>query len=91
VWPHIRDVDARADEAARKTRFRLSRNAVIQQPTLLAVRALKSVFHLKWWPLFETTQINLKAAGKIFFVNTLCPAVAYLLLEAGHGSPSTAC
>src|SRR5580698_1206655 len=79
----VSDVNAGADEAEKEAGVRESRDAMIQQPTILTVGALQAVLHTERGSLLKIGAINLKTAIEVLPVNTLCPSVADLLL---HGS-----
>src|SRR5262249_15104122 len=79
--PALGDVYARADVAEKVAAGRESRDAMIQQPAVLAVMAPQTVLHLKWFSRFEGRDIDFQAALVILWVNTFRPAVAQFLFH----------
>src|SRR5687767_6686708 len=80
---------ARADETLEGVALPVPRHAVVQDPTVLTVRAQQPIFHAKRLAPHERVEVPVHAVLKVFRVHPFGPAVASLLLEraTGEGEP----
>src|SRR5499433_4506904 len=62
-----------------------ARHPMIQHPTIFTVISPQTVFHRELSPHGEGIDVDLKTAVKILRVNSLCPAIAELLLQGPAG------
>src|SRR5262245_14433275 len=79
------DVYARADVAEKAAAGRVSRDAMIQYPAVLAVMTPQTVLHLKRLPRIAGRVKGFQATVVILRVNTFRPAVAQLLFHSASG------
>src|SRR5262245_10525617 len=62
-----------------------ARHSMIQHPTIFTVMPPQAVFYRELSPHVEGIDVDLKTVVKILRVNSLCPAIAKLLLQAAAG------
>src|SRR5262249_45092425 len=76
-----RDIDG-GTNIARKYAIRCEpRDALVDNPSVLAIRAAEPVFHLKWLPRIEGPGVCSKAFLQIVRMNPGSPAIAKFFLD----------
>src|SRR5215510_6146516 len=79
------DVNGNTDVADEIAIGLKARYPMIQQPTIFTVISPQAVFHRELSPQVEGIDVDLETAVKILRVNSLCPAIAELLLQGPAG------
>src|SRR5262249_14268238 len=79
------DVSGSTDVADKIAIGLKARHPVIQHPTIFTVISPQAVFHRELSPQVEGIDVDLETAVKILRVNSLCPAIAELLLQGPAG------
>src|SRR5215471_2226216 len=79
------DVSGRANVADEIAIGLKARYPMIQHPTIFTVISPQAVFHCELAPHVEGIDVDLETAVKILRVNSLCPAIAKLLLQGPSG------
>src|SRR5215831_16747009 len=81
----VGDVNRNTDVADEIAIGLKARYPMIQQPTIFTVISPQAVFHRELSPQVEGIDVDLETAVKILRVNSLCPAIAELLLQGPAG------
>src|SRR5215813_12529239 len=79
------DVDGNTDVADEIAIGLKARHPMIQHPTIFTIISPQAVLHCELSPHGEGIDVDLKTAVKILRVNSLCPAIAKLLLQGPAG------
>src|SRR5262249_919083 len=79
------DVNDRANVADEIAIGLKARHPMIQHPTIVTVISPQAVCHRELSPQVEGIDVDLETAVKILRVNSLCPAIAKLLLQGPAG------
>ena len=78
----VGDVEARTDVSEERAICGEARRPIVQHPAIFAVTSSQTVFHRERLPAIKGVSIDLKTSVEIFAMNTLCPPMAKLLLQA---------